>query len=354
MLLICYSDDREGKGRDSEMATKVCFFFFLLAVFLPAHSMRSWTYLVKKQFDLEHPCHAGVPFKKTELAPFSQLIFSWNADEPEGGYFCFWVRVHRLSGRWGPWHKMVEWGKGERRSFTDQLDDERYCYVRLELPTSDCADGFELRVESVGGADPSRVKLLAVALSNFSYFEPEIDLDRYRVCPPVFIEGIVPVSQMQVDHPDFTKICSPTSLCMLVSYLKGSLLDPIVFAQGVYDNGLGVYGSWPFNLAYAYQQTGGDYFFCVQRLHSFATLYNLLSEGIPVVVSVRGMIAGAPKPYPGGHLLVVVGFDGERGMVLCQDPAAPTGETVLRSYPLSDFKNAWEASFRLAYVISRR
>ena len=146
---------------------------------------------------------------------------------------------------------------------------------------------------------------------------------------------------------------------MLSSYLSKKTYSPIQFANGVFDTGLSIFGSWQCNIAFAFEKVNGstralvEYLFCVQRLHSFAELYALLEQGKPVGVSVRGVLEGAPKAYPHGHFILIVGFDPVNRMVICHDPAAPSLRGVVRKYRLSGvhgFLRAWGNSNNLAYV----
>ncbi len=72
---------------------------------------------------------------------------------------------------------------------------------------------------------------------------------------------------------------------------------------------------------------------------------------MPVVVSVRGYLQGAPQEYKQGHLLLVVGWDQATQSVICHDPAIFGDQVVEYAYDLSDFLRAWELSHRLAYVV---
>lgn len=142
----------------------------------------------------------------------------------------------------------------------------------------------------------------------------------------------------------------PTSCTMLTSYVLNRVVDPLDFARNSFDAGLDKYGSWPFNVAHAYECAQGEAHFCVARLSSFAGLHNHLKKGIPVVVSVRGAIEGAPRVYHNGHLLLVVGYDNKSKEVICHDPAAATANATVQRYALKHFLAAWERSHRLAYM----
>jgi len=68
------------------------------------------------------------------------------------------------------------------------------------------------------------------------------------------------------------------------------------------------------------------------------------------VISVRGTLPGAVKEFPGGHLIVIVGWDKQNQMVLCHDPAFCPASLVPHAYPLKSLLQAWENSYRTAYL----
>ena len=81
------------------------------------------------------------------------------------------------------------------------------------------------------------------------------------------------------------------------------------------------------------------------------TIIGQLAQGIPVTVSVRGTLDGAPKAYDNGHLLVIVGWNAKKKAVICHDPAFDNHQYVLKQYPVQSFIRAWENSRRLAYWV---
>src|SRR5438045_2432844 len=78
-------------------------FFFLFLVCLVhffssyADSISNWTWLYRATFSDD--CRSAYAHKKSlifsqvKIAPFTQLIFSWNALRPEEGYFSFFAQV---------------------------------------------------------------------------------------------------------------------------------------------------------------------------------------------------------------------------------------------------------------------
>ena len=167
----------------------------------------------------------------------------------------------------------------------------------------------------------------------------------------VVVKNVTKISQFALNHADSSRICSPTSCTMLTRYLTGYLIDPIDFAKKSYDKGLDAYGSWPFNMAHAFEHSNGKNWFFNTRLNSFTELHRQLTRNIPVVVSVRGTLPGAPKSYNQGHLLVVIGWDAQKKQVVCHDPASEKHYQTLKQYAFNDFIKAWELSHRLVYWV---
>jgi hypothetical protein len=322
---------------------------------LPTEAMADWTWFYKKKFSsTEIPLRSEknqLLFIKEDVPAFTQLVFSWNAVRPAQGYFSFFVSVRDAeSMEWTPWLKMMDWGHDIQKSYLSEANGTTHMHVRLEMGKQHLADAFKLRIQVSKGAELSDLKAIAIALSNFEKFTGE-DVDVFTLkLPSVYIPDVPLFSQRVLDHPRSDSLCSPTSCAMLTSFLLKNPLDPVAFAEKSYDTGLGVYGSWPFNMAHAFECCGGTMFFSVRRLSSFAALHEQLQKKIPVVVSVRGHLDGAAKEMPHGHLLVVVGYDSKQRRVLCHDPAFPSDSEVFKKYRLKSFLAAWERSHRLAYI----
>ncbi len=333
--LICYLPDIDAKG----------------AAELPA-----WTWVLRKTFSDEQASDnknkKNIAYASDKVKPFSQLIFSWNAMRPQEGHFRFMVQVRNKSTqRWGKWHTMVDWGASVQRSYSNNDGKfARYNYVRFDLERNHYADAFRIRACAVDGADLSLIKSFAVNVSNLRAFISERGKKSLYKLASTHVPEVPKFSQRLIDHPDSGGMCSPTSCSMITSYFKQEDVDPLAFAHNVYDQGLGVYGSWAFNVAHAYEKCEGKVLFAAARLASFKQLHQHLERGIPVVVSVRGLITGAPKTYDKGHLLLVVGFDAKERKVICHDPAWFSNEETEQRYPLDSFIRAWEASRRLAYI----
>ncbi len=319
------------------------------------HSAESWNWVYKKIFsDQEHKTlnnQRNLLYSKVNTPQFSQLIFSWNGFKPEYGYFTFWGQIRdSVTKKWHDWHKMIEWGCTLQRSFFTRAETGTICHhVRIEMPYYCLADGLRIKVEAHEGASLATLHGLFVSIANLNSCITEYSMKPHL--PSVCITNIPLQSQMQLDHPKKEVLCSPTSCSMIISYFTGGITNPVDIAQSVYDNGLNAYGSWPFNTAQIFQSCNGAMICYVTRLHSFSNIHELLQQGIPVVVSVRGKLRGAPHDYNQGHLLVVIGWDARGRKVICHDPAFETNEKVHVRYDLDAFLEAWERSHHLTYRV---
>jgi len=317
----------------------------------------SWTKLYKKRFSftesLKNKEKKDLFFRKDFIEPFSQLVFSWNAFRPAKGCFSFFVQVRNArTGAWSKWCKMFDWSKQMQRSYFARLQgDLSYVYVRLETGKKNVADGFRIKISAVDGANLRSLRGFSVCASNFSKFKAEKITPDLLNLRSVYIRGVPKKSQMVLNHPRAEHMCSPTSCSMLVSFLNKKNIDPLCFAKNSFDRGLDTYGSWPFNAAHAFELCEGRKFFSVVRLDSFKTMHKQLSRGLPLVVSVRGALKGAPKEYNKGHLLLVIGWDAKRKQVICHDSALSEDRKTLKRYDIKDFLAAWERSRRLAYWV---
>ena len=318
--------------------------------------LNEWTWVYRKNFiERDRKAHEKkkfLLFEQGNVAPFTQLIFSWNAFRPLQGHFSFLVQVRdAATKKWGVWHRMVEWGHNMQQSFLSKSDGfSSHIHVRLETDDKKPADGFKIKVEPHNCASLGLVQGVSVAFSNFNLFKPQPHHAIDQELASVHLADMPTISQFALEHDDKGRICSPVSCSMVAHYLTGKYNDPLDFAVAAFDTGLGVYGSWPCNMAHAFEECDGKVNFFVRRMNSFKDVHQQLMQGMPVVVSVRGTLPGAFKPFPQGHLMVIVGWDSNTREVLCHDPACESDEMVFKRYPLEEFLRAWECSHRLAYV----
>ncbi len=291
-------------------------------------------------------------FRKVNVKIFTQLIPSWNGSRPTHGFFAIYARVRSAATRrWDEWLHVADWGADSQRSYCAKGEFSSFYYARLEMLEGVHADGFEMKIEAREGAVLRDLQLLVASTSNKDDFKAEFySKSAFQSLPSIYLQDVPCVSQM-IDHPHALKICSPTALtvCAAALYEKIGDNNPLHIAQKVYDKQLAIYGNWMFNTAQGFIECHERIFFYPVRLKNFAALHELLMKGIPVVVSIRGTLTGAAKSYPGGHLLVVVGWDSKKRKVICHDSAFKKNDNVEVEYDWGEFITAWQLSNRLIY-----
>lgn len=340
-------------GQKGKRMKSIVIFAISTVFFVTVHCSReSWTHYYPHKVQSPAHHHKHYYYEKLVTKPFTQLLFSWNAKRPSRGYFSFYTQLRNAANKqWTQWHHMVDWGKSVQKSYVVEHNAPfSYRHVRFETGAVK-ADAYRIKIVAHQGASLADLKRVAISCADFTQFVPENPT--ITNASSVMISGLPSYSQMKIDHSRFGGMCSPTSVSMVAAYLTECSLNPLEVAQDVYDSGLDAYGSWPFNTAELYLLLHGCYYVGVVRLPSFFHLYKQLSQGIPVIVSVRGPLIGSATPYAAGHLLVVVGWDNDTKEVICHDPAFDDPELVLKRYPLADFLIAWERSHRLSYFIEK-
>ncbi|MDQ3928938.1 MAG: peptidase C39 family protein [Chloroflexota bacterium] len=281
---------------------------------------------------------------------FSQAVPSWNASTPPGT----WVEVQlrgRTGARWTRWYSMGVWASDEstvkRHSMGRQRDLDGYVSVDtlvLNNPRRGLsANAFQLRLR-LFATDPANVPTVssaAVAVST----KPTTPAALATGNPKLWGKRLAVPQCSQMVYPDGGEVwCSPTSTSMVLAYWRGdtSACEPRVRAavDGVYDHLYDGHGNWPFNTAYAAMAGLEGY---VARFATLAEAEKWIAAGVPVILSFgwgRGELTGASIPSSNGHLAVLVGFDGA-GNPIVNDPAAPTNNTVQRTYPRAELERLW-------------
>lgn len=308
-----------------------------------------------------HQYPGMVVVEKDTQYPFTQLLISWNSALPKSGYFRFYLEVFdQQKKRWST-YKMYEWGAGINRSFT-QNDSHgtgaKYVHVRFEGAPGKRYQKFNVKVESVDGAELSALKHIAVCASDLSLFKAEtvasvrlgLNKKTYN-----YITGVPCISQHDERYPESVGWCSPASLAQVIKYYTHTRPDLPTLARMVFDEKLVAYGSWPFNTAQAAVYLPNHVCYCT-RLPSMKNLIKIIARGYPVIVSIctTKPLPGAPKAYENGHLITVVGYDVKKGTIICHDTAEKDTADMIKQYPLEPFMRAWERRQRFAYLILPR
>ena len=157
------------------------------------------------------------------------------------------------------------------------------------------------------------------------------------------------INQFSIDHPRNFGLCNPTSIYHVIRCLSDNKVDVLPIANAIFDQRCKIYGNWAFATAEAFQHLP-DHCPRVKRLCSFSDIYLELKSNKPVIVSVKGIISSAAKPYDEGHLLVVRGWDASSNAVLCVDSAFKDVDNIFCAYPYEEFMHVWKNRKMLAYL----
>jgi hypothetical protein len=169
---------------------------------------------------------------------------------------------------------------------------------------------------------------------------------------PAALEGtarlsVPALSQMDADPALASRICSPTSVAMVLAYL-GAGVSPERLAGEMFHPALDLYGVWPAAVCAAGRRGALGY---LLRFPDWAAAAWCLDHGLPIIASVRyeaGELTGAAIAATTGHLIVLTGYDGDD--VLVNDPAAATAGTVPRRYRRRELENVWLSRAGVGYV----
>ncbi len=282
--------------------------------------------------------------------PFNNAVLSWNAEAPAGSSLRFELRVRGDAG-WSGWYAMGEWRPEGGRSISGQGDANGKVDIDT-LKLTSTATALQYRVKLSGSSPTSSplLRQLSVVYADMKKGPAGPPLER----PAGAVRDLeVPrYSQLEQDPSVALKICSPTSLAMVLQYWGSKKTVPEVYA-GVQDRTTGIYGDWPLNTAFA----GANGFRArVDRFYAVEQLEQEIAAGRPAIISVAysaGEITGAATTSTDGHLIVVRGFT-PQGDVIVNDPVAPTSRSVRLVYSREQLSRVWLRSGGIVYLISPR
>ncbi len=325
-----------------------------------------------------------------ETRGFTSLVPSWNAVTPGGSWLGVEARLHERYTGWSRWHSFGRWAERDdhvRRGSTPLRPGTGPGTAVVRIDELEAAPGrvwtaFQLRLVLARPAEPGpppQVRLLA-ALTSYVPASPADSPDHSagpasgRQRAPVRELPLPAYSQQRHrgERPERggggAAWCSPASVAMVLGYWSrgpGRVELAATAAPGcphpavdhavehVYDHVFGGAGNWSYNVAYA-GRYGLEAF--VTRLTSLVEAESFLGAGVPLIAS----LAFASSDLDGagydteGHLLVIVGFDGQ-GNVVCHDPASherPDDTAVRVVYAREQFERAWLGSTGgVVYVI---
>jgi hypothetical protein len=244
----------------------------------------------------------------------------------------------RAAGEWSPWVATLTVGDAEiaplpaaAGPLTVDVD---------ELRASPPAEAIRLRVRCRGAlATPWLAALSAAGVGG---------VDSEAPAAPGVRLPVPSLSQMTEDPAIALRICSPTSVAMVLGYW-GRPTPAAVVAADVFHRATDRYGVWPAAIRAAAARGVAGYLI---RFPDWSAAAWCLARGIPIIASIRyaaGELTGAAVEETTGHLVVLTGY--ENGVVLVNDPAAPTGDTVPRRYRRDELTRAWLERAGVGYVL---
>jgi hypothetical protein len=247
-----------------------------------------------------------------------------------------------VAGRWSPWVGTATVGAASFPGLAERTP-ELAAQVDLWL-TPVPAERVRLRLR-LRAADPAALLqapwLLTLSASDLAPADTTALAGRARLAVP-------PLSQVVEGGARGSRICSPTSVAMVLASL-GLVADTDRLAADVFHPGLDLYGVWPAAICAAARRGALGY---LLRFPDWAAAAWCLEHGLPVIASVRygaGELGGAAIAETSGHLLVLTGY--EDGQVLVNDPAAPTVAAVPRRYRHEELARVWLERAGVGYVL---
>ncbi|QFP77900.1 peptidase C39 family protein [Deinococcus sp. AJ005] len=276
---------------------------------------------------------------------FDELVPSWNAVTPGAGSVSVEVRA-QTGAAWSRWYSFGTWSSTEGRSSLNGQKDSAGQVMTDTLRLTKKATAYQYRVTLRG--EGTTLRLLAFNTSDRARQSAGLGTISDRAAWGKVND--VP-QRSQMIYPDGGEVwCSPTSVSMILAARGVDVTVPQA-AKATYDRAYDGTGNWSFNAAYAGALGMRAY---VTRLPSLAAAEKFTGAGLPIAVSLgwkKGELPGAAIATSSGHLMVLIGFD-KAGNPVLNDPAAPSNETVRRTYPRAAFEKLWLShSGGLSYVI---
>jgi hypothetical protein len=166
--------------------------------------------------------------------------------------------------------------------------------------------------------------------------------------PPSDRLAVPALSQLDAPTEIARRICSPTSVAMVLAYW-GAASELSSVAAEVFHADTDRYGVWPAAIRAAGRRGIAGY---LLRFPDWASAAWCLARKLPIIASVRyatGELSDAPLAETDGHLIVLTGCDDTH--VFVNDPVAPTIAEVPRRYRLAELHRAWLERTGIGYVL---
>lgn len=266
-----------------------------------------------------------------EVAPFNELVVSWNGFTPENSFFKIEAQI-RVNGEWSNFYPIAIWNQYHTGgSFSKEDDLAKTAIDVIQVKEPHLADAYRMRVwiRRTSFREMPRLTGLFATTRNTQQFKLHLS---QGIAP---VELDVPERSQMIQHKAYANlICSPTSSGAVLGYYGIHVpTDQMIWLA--YDKTAGIFGNWPFNTA-ALGAFGFE-----AKVEFIEDLYDALLEvqaGRPIITGIRyreGELDNAAIAKTDGHIITLVGY--EDGYVLVNDSAAPTNAEVRRKYRVDQF-----------------
>jgi Peptidase_C39 like family len=276
---------------------------------------------------------------------FSELLVSWNVKRPADSGFVCEIRVRDQDADPSPWLEIGIHGPVPRQR-EREID---FAGGRIDV------DWFRGSPEARFRAVQARFRATAgrCRLDRLAFCFTERDSGASSAAAGARLQTsdlAVPFrSQRSAVEELRGRICSPTSLSMVLAY-HGVERAPEVVAAEVFDDEHDVYGNWPRSIQTAYEAGVAG---VLTRFSDWSEVGATLANGRPIIASIgvqSGQLTGAPYESTQGHLIVLRGID-EAGDVRVNDPAAGDAASGRRVYRRDELDVVWMQRGGTAYLL---
>lgn len=295
--------------------------------------------------------------------PMNRAVLSWNALTPKNSFIVVSLRTKISEQSWSPWLVMGKWGTGIESTSVKNIPHDLTLVDQDTFKAKNASTTWKYKIEFFKSSDNQNPTVYSVSLA-------AKNADRYTKTsnintpsPPLPSANL---SQFEggkaIGFPDdANRICSPTSLAMLLAFELSNpqpldLLKTCVI--GVKDRAGAIpYGNWSFNVAFMFHhlksaEPENSWKTYARWYESLNDVLAHIQQGHPVIVNIQyknGELQGAAIPSTAGHLVLVTGADPTH--IYVRDPAAELSEQVPRKYLHREFISAWKG---LAYVVEKQ
>ena len=282
---------------------------------------------------------------------FDECLVSWNARHSRATGFAVEIAVARkVTGEFSPWMWIGEWNVSERPANLNLACEDS----KIDVDTFKSSSTWRVlraRVR-VRANDPAQMRFALDKLSIVPTLEKRSTEQDPRKARKYDAHKRldVPFRSQRAEAAEISgRICSPTSLAMLLSY-RGIDASTAEVARRAYDPFHDIYGNWnrAIQAANSFGVPGH-----LERIASWGRAEQCIADGQPLILSIAakaGELHNAPYATTSGHLLVLCGFDAQ-GNALVNDPAAATLELGTLSYTRADLETVWMARGGTTYVL---